>query len=228
MRTLVSAFVVCCLGTSLATVRMWPEPTREARPWAYNWWMGSAVDEAGLRLQVEEMVKAGMGGFHVIPIYSVKNNPSDRVMLSSEWMQAFGTAVRLAGEKGLGVDLTMGSGWCFGGPQLRPEDGSWMIELNSKRLDQSTVLWKGEKDGKPVVLSVRRTGQRVKRSGPGGHGLMMNPLSPTAIARFLEPYTAAFDAPGAPKPEHLYHDSYEYFQAGWSWELLDAASAEDG
>ncbi|MDO5317536.1 MAG: glycosyl hydrolase [bacterium] len=228
MKTLVFAFVTSWIGTSLATVRLWPEPTPEARPWAYNWWMGSAVDEAGLRLQVEEMTKVGMGGFHVIPIYSVKNNPQDRVMLSPDWMKAFGTAVRLAGEKGLGVDLTMGSGWCFGGPQLRPEDGSWMIELNSKRLEQSTVLWKGEKGGKPVVLSVRRTGQKVKRSGPGGHGPMMNPLSPQAIARFLEPYTAAFDAPGAPKPGHLYHDSYEYFQAGWSWELLDAFEKRRG
>ena len=39
-----------------------PRCASEARPWAYNWWMGSAVDEAGLRLQVEEMAKVGMGG----------------------------------------------------------------------------------------------------------------------------------------------------------------------
>lgn len=32
---------------------VWPAPTSEMKPWAYNWWMGSAVDEAGLRVQVE-------------------------------------------------------------------------------------------------------------------------------------------------------------------------------
>ena len=37
----------------------WPAPTSEMKPWAYNWWMGSAVDEAGLRVQVEEMSKVG-------------------------------------------------------------------------------------------------------------------------------------------------------------------------
>ena len=26
---------------------VWPAPTSEMKPWAYNWWMGSAVDEAG-------------------------------------------------------------------------------------------------------------------------------------------------------------------------------------
>ena len=201
---------------------VWPRCAPEARPWAYNWWMGSAVDAAGLRLQVEEMAKVGMGGFHVIPIYSVKENPNDKAMLSPAWLEAFTTAVQLAREKGLGVDLTMGSGWCFGGPQLAPEDGAWMIELNSTRLNQSTVLWNGEKDGKPVVLSIRRTGQKVKRSGPGGHGPMMNPLSPSAMARFLKPFSAAFDTPGVAKPEHMYHDSYEYFGAGWSKELPEA------
>ena len=38
---------------------VWPAPTSEMEPWAYNWWMGSAVDEAGLRVQVEEMSKVG-------------------------------------------------------------------------------------------------------------------------------------------------------------------------
>jgi hypothetical protein len=42
-------------------------------------------------------------------------------MLSESWMEAFGDAVRIAGAHGLGVDLTMGSGWCFGGPQLKRE-----------------------------------------------------------------------------------------------------------
>ena len=217
---LVLALIGC--GSVGAEVAVWPQPAPTARPWAYNWWMGSAVDAAGLRLQTEEMAKAGMGGFHVIPIYSVRNNPNDKVMLSPDWLEAFSTAVRLAREKGLGVDLTMGSGWCFGGPQLVPEDGAWMIELNSTRLNQSTVLWKGEKDGNPVVLSVRRTGQKVKRSGPGGHGPMMNPLSPSAMARFLKPFSTAFDTSGVAKPEHMYHDSYEYFGAGWSKELPEA------
>ena len=207
----------------------WPAVTKEMKPWAYNWWMGSAVDAAGLQKQIDEMEKVGMGGFHVIPIYSVKDNPADKPLLSPAWMTAFGDAVRRANEKGMGVDLTTGSGWCFGGPQLKPEEGSWMLELNTKRPEKSTVLWRGtDADGKAVVLSARPTGQKVKRSGPGAHGPMMNPLSAGAMASFLKPFTAAYDAPGAPKPEHMYHDSYEYFSAGWSWELPAAFKARRG
>ena len=215
----------------VAAAAEWPAVTKEMKPWAYNWWMGSAVDAAGLAMQVAEMEKVGMGGFHVIPIYSVQDNPADKPLLSPAWRTAFGDAVRLANERGLGVDLTTGSGWCFGGPQLAPEEGSWMLELNSKRLGQPDVkvLWEGVgADGQPVVLSARPTGQQVKRSGPGAHGPMMNPLSAGAMASFLKPFTAAFDAPGAAKPEHMYHDSYEYYSAGWSWELPAAFKARRG
>lgn len=207
----------------------WPVVTKEMRPWVYNWWMGSSVDEAGLRLQVDEMTKVGLGGFHVIPIYSAKGDPKDRPLNSPAWQEAFGMAVRLANEKGLGVDLTTGSGWCFGGPQLAKEEGAWMIEVNSKRLDRSKVLWRGTNGkGETVTLSVRPTGQQVKRSGPGAHGPMMNPLSVGAMESFLKPFSAVYDQSKMTKPEHMYHDSYEYFSAGWSKELPEAFARRRG
>ncbi len=208
--------------------KFWPEARADMKPWAYNWWMGSSVDEAGLARQVADMQAAGLGGFHVIPIYAVKDDPSVRKFLSPEWMKAFGDAVRLAGERGLGVDLTTGSGWCFGGPQLAREDGGWMLELDTKHPEKSLVLWRGEKDGQPVTLSARPTGQAVKRAGHGGRGVMMNPLSTRAMAKFLAPFKAAFGAPGAPRPRNMYHDSYEYFRAGWSAELPDAFARRRG
>ena len=225
--------LMASLGTVQATVESvgeeWPAVTKEMRPWVYNWWMGSSVDEAGLRLQVEEMSKVGLGGFHVIPIYSVKDDPKERLLNSPNWQEAFSMAVRLANEKGLGVDLTTGSGWCFGGPQLAKEEGAWMMEVNSKRLDRSTILWCGTNEkGENVTLSVRPTGQQVKRSGPGAHGPMMNPLSAQAMESFLKPFSAVYDQPEMAKPEHMYHDSYEYFSAGWSKELPEAFARRRG
>ncbi len=209
-------------GSSAAVA--WPQTTREMKPWVYNWWMGSAVDEAGLRLQVEELDKAGFGGFHVIPIYSAKSNPADRTHLSASWLDAFATAAALAGEHGLGIDLTTGSGWCFGGPQLAPEDGCWRLDVvrNEKELKPgSRILWKGpDATGNTRILATRPTGQKVKRSGPGGHGLMMNPLSERAMERFLAPYSTVFKKDSAAKPRCMYHDSYEYFGAAWSPDFL--------
>ena len=224
MKNILFPFFALAACGLFAAEPSWPEPTRDMKPWAYNWWMGSAVDEAGLRKQVETMAAAGMGGMHVIPIYSVKDSANDKALHTPEWMEAFKLAVKLAGEKNLGVDLTTGSGWCFGGPQLSKDEGSWTIEVNSKKLGDAKarcrVLWEGVgADGRKVVLSVRPTGQQVKRSGPGGHGPMMNPLSPTAMYSFLAPFTKTFDTPGMAKPEHMYHDSYEYYGAGWADEL---------
>ena len=50
------------LGTELASAApQWPLITREAKPWAYNWWMASAVDREGLEAQCAAMEEAGLG-----------------------------------------------------------------------------------------------------------------------------------------------------------------------
>ena len=39
-----------------------------AKPWAYWWWMGSAVNKADLKKNLEDFSAAGFGGLHIIPI----------------------------------------------------------------------------------------------------------------------------------------------------------------
>ena len=50
----------------------WPEATRESRPWTRWWWLGSAVDEANLTRQLEQLAAAGFGGVEICPIYGAK------------------------------------------------------------------------------------------------------------------------------------------------------------
>ena len=217
----------------MAQLQKWPEVTRDMRPWVYNWWLGSAVDHAGLERQAEDVAAAGIGGIHVIPVYSSKLSPGDRRFLSDSWIGAFREAVEVSEANGLGVDLTMGTGWCFGGPQLSEDEGCWTWEINADAQKEPCrrrrVLWEGTNaSGGKVVLSVRPTEQQVKRAGPGGHGLMMNPLSRRSMLSFLVPYTEAFDRRGVPKPEHLYHDSYQYFSAGYADELWESFTSRRG
>lgn len=190
-------------SAALAAAPAWPTVTNETRPWVYNWWMGSAVDEAGLEAQCRALAEQGFGGFHVIPIYGAKGHEAAfRTFLDDSWMKAFAAAVRIGAAHGLGVDLTTGSGWCFGGPQLTREQGCWALART--------------KGGEAPWVEPRLTGQQVKRAGPGGRGPMMDPYSVEAMAAFLKPFTDAFDRPGAAKPLRLYHDSWEYFDAGWT------------
>ena len=176
--------------------------------------MASAVDREGLEAQCSAFEEAGLGGFHVIPIYGAKGyEDKARRYLSAEWMQAFKEAVEIAGRHGLGVDMTMGSGWCFGGSNLKKEEGCWKFDV--------------VKDLKPPYLHWFPTGQQVKRAGPGGAGPMMDPFSKAAMRSFLEPFKV-FDEPGAARPVHVYHDSWEYYCAEWSPELFAAFKAKRG
>ena len=187
-------------GAFCASLPKWPEPTMESKPWAYNWWMGSAVDAKGLEHQCREMASKGFGGFHVIPIYGARGwEGKYREYLSESWIEGWNMAVRMARRYGLGVDLTMGSGWCFGGPWVTKEDAC-------------------------------SSGMKVKRAGPGGRGYMADPFSATAISNFIARFEPFFgkNAKGVERPRAFHQESYEYFNAkpkragDWSAMQLDA------
>lgn len=102
----------------------WPEATRQCRPWAYNWWLGSAVDEQNLARELKRYREGGLGGIHIIPIYGAKGAEARYVeYLSPRWMNLLNFTVQEAARNDLGVDMTTGTGWCFGGPGITPELG---------------------------------------------------------------------------------------------------------
>ena len=103
----------------------WPAITKEARPWAFWWWMGSAVDKTNLAHELQRYHDAGMGGVHIIPIYGAKGWESNYITyLSPKWMDMMGYAVSKARSLGMDVDITTGTGWCFGGPNVSDEDAN--------------------------------------------------------------------------------------------------------
>ncbi len=101
---------------------LWPDAGREARPGTYWWWMGSAVDSAGLRSNLSQLAQAGIGGVLVIPIYGAKGY-EDRFInyLSPRWMRMLNYASSVAESLGMWVDMTTGTGWPFGGSHVAPE-----------------------------------------------------------------------------------------------------------
>jgi len=102
----------------------WPRPAAECRPWAYQWWLGSAVDERNLARELERCRQGGLGGVHVIPIYGAKGAERRYIdFLSPRWMDMLRFAVEEGKRRDLGVDVTTGTGWCFGGPNVSPELG---------------------------------------------------------------------------------------------------------
>ncbi|HWA86212.1 MAG TPA: glycosyl hydrolase [Opitutus sp.] len=177
----------------------WPALSPAMKPWVRWWWPGSAVDEKNLTRELEQFSAAGLGGVEITPIYGARGRESRYVdFLSPRWMNLLAFTGREAQRRSLRVDMATGTGWPFGGP--------WITEADSL---ERVVLAGGRLAGEP-------TGMRVKRAAPGGEGLVLDPYSVAAMRHYLARFTAAF----ADFPRDLlraqFHDSFEYYDAGWS------------
>jgi len=110
----------------------WPEITRGCRPGAYWWWMGSAVNPADLTRELKRYRAAGMGGVHIVPIYGAKGYENQYIdYLSPQWMAMLRHTVKEAESLDMSVDMTVGTGWCFGGPNVLPGDGCAQLDLKT-------------------------------------------------------------------------------------------------
>jgi hypothetical protein len=97
----------------------WPAVKKETKPWTRWWWIGSAVNENNLASSLDLLQQAGFGGVEIAPIYGAKGYESSYVpFLSPRWTDLLRHAVTTAGKLHMGVDLTTGTGWPFGGPQV--------------------------------------------------------------------------------------------------------------
>ena len=183
----------------------------EHRPGTYWWCPGSAFTRGDIDWNLERFREGGFGFVHIIPIYGARGAESrDIPYLSPQWMEMLDYTVRKAKSLGLFVDMTTGTGWCFGGPDL-PADA---------------VDAKARYDAKTNKVALV-PGRKVKRAAPGGEGLMINPFSPRSMDIYLERFSKAFDESKAAMPRAQYHDSFEY-QANWCAELLDEFKARRG
>ena len=89
------------------------------KPWTYWWWMGSSVNEKDITEQLQWMHDNGIGGVHIIPIYGVKGDEANYIpFLSDRWMNMLEHTIKTAKQLDMGVDLSMGTGWPFGGPGI--------------------------------------------------------------------------------------------------------------
>lgn len=113
----------------------WPEVSQESKPWTRWWWMGNAVDKENITWQLESFAKVGLGGVEITPIYGTKGYEENFLdYLSPEWLAMLDHTLSEAERLGLGVDMTMGTGWPYGGPQVDPEFAATKLHLQKYTL----------------------------------------------------------------------------------------------
>jgi hypothetical protein len=102
------------------------------------------------------MKQGGIGGFEVQPVYPLAlDDPGSGIknltFLSDEFIQDLRFASEKAGELGLRMDLTVGSGWPYGGPQVPINQAAGMLRVEHVKVDQGSqrvplpVIASGEK-----------------------------------------------------------------------------------
>jgi alpha-L-rhamnosidase len=143
----------------------WPAVSAQTRPWTRWWWLGAAVSDAGLRQHLTAYRDAGLGGVEIQTIYGATGEEARyRPFLGEAWVAAVDSTLTSARELGLGVDLTTGSGWPFGGPWVTDADAAAALKVEHWDLADGARL------GVPVRSSAQPAAalSALVARGPGG------------------------------------------------------------
>ncbi|MBM1105788.1 glycoside hydrolase [Aurantibacter crassamenti] len=119
-----------------------------AKPWTRWWWMGNAVDKEGIKQNLIAIQNAGLGGVEIAPIYGVKGEEDNYLkFLSPQWLEMLDYTIATADSLGLQVDMTLGTGWPYGGPQVTIENAATRIIVDS------IVVKKGARFSEKIIPS---------------------------------------------------------------------------
>lgn len=207
---LLTLLIAIAFATALPAQEWIPMP-QQSWPGTRWWWLGSAVDSAGLDYALNEYAKAGIREVEITPIYGVQGNEAQELSyLSPEWMAALRFVQDKGHELGIAVGMSTGTGWPFGGPNVPIEQAA------------CKALFNGDS------LSVGRTKQQVKRAAPGGEGLVIDHFDRQAVADYLATFDKAFATNNTPYPTTFFNDSYEVYGADWTPRLLEEFYARQG
>jgi hypothetical protein len=107
-----------------ATLRAgFQDPPPDSRIMMRWWWFGPAVSNPELERELRTMKQAGIGGVEIQPVYPLAlddpaNSFHNLPYLSDEFIDDLRFAANTARGLGLRFDVTLGSGWPFGGPHI--------------------------------------------------------------------------------------------------------------
>jgi hypothetical protein len=123
--------------------RGFEHPPDDAKIMMRWWWFGPSVTKAELEREMRLMKEGGIGGFEVQAVYpllpddptkGIKNLP----FLSDEFIDALKFVSAKARELGLRMDLTLGSGWPYGGPSVAISDAAATLRSERVKIQPGT------------------------------------------------------------------------------------------
>ncbi len=223
---LVLAAAAFAQPSSVAELRRgFENPPDDARIMMRWWWFGPAVTKPELEREMRLMKAGGIGGFEVQPVYPLQLD-GNLPYLSPAFLDDLTFVGEKARELGMRLDLTLCSGWPYGGPHTPIELASAKLRVDrsgdpkigpgEKLITQQTV------NGVTLSFISSRTGQKVKRAAVGAEGYVLDHYSRAAIENHLkyvgEPLLKAL---AKTPPYAVFSDSLEVYGADWTPNFLE-------
>jgi hypothetical protein len=200
--------------------RGFEHPPDDARIMVRWWWFGPAAKPAELETEMRAMKAAGIGGFEVQPVYPLALD-GNYAYLSPEFLDALRFTAQKAKELGLRFDLTLGSGWPFGGPHIPIAQAAGRLRIDRIRpppAEGDTLIAEVDR----LVFTSSRTRQMVKRAAVGAEGFVLDHYDRSAIETYLksvgEPLMKAL---GPNPPYAIFSDSLEVYASDWTTDFLE-------
>ena len=120
-------------GVNLSGLRRdFLSPPDEARSSCYWWWFNGLINKEGITRDLEEFRAKGMGSVFLVNSAGGLGGvqmPAGVLFLSPEWKELYRFALEEAARLNLEVGVNLCSGWCMGGPWIKPENaGRWYLQ----------------------------------------------------------------------------------------------------
>ncbi|HEU5485965.1 MAG TPA: glycosyl hydrolase [Microlunatus sp.] len=127
--------------------RLFADPPPQARPMMRWWWFGPSPTRADIERDLTTMAAAGIGGVEVAYVYPLVEHPNR--LGSEESLADLAYAADVAEGVGLRFDLTLGSGWSFGGPHVRPEHAAKRLRWDRREIGPAAFTLAGSQQAWP-------------------------------------------------------------------------------
>jgi hypothetical protein len=118
-----------------------PDDSRIMMRW---WWFGPAVTKAEIERELRVMKEGGIGGVEVQPVYPLlpddpKNGIKNIPYLSDEFLEMLRFTAAKCKELGMRFDLTLGSGWSFGGAKTPITEAAGQLRVERVKVSGDRV-----------------------------------------------------------------------------------------
>lgn len=203
MRNIVRCLLFICFAAAVSGCRTmsreaealgeaFRNPPESTKPWTYWYWIHDNISKEGITKDLEAMARAGIGEALIGNVIDsrVEDNRGSVQVLTEEWWDCVGHAIREGERLGVGIGMFNCPGWSqSGGPWVKPEEAMQYLSSSELRVTGPRKLEIMPED--PVGLFRRVALQAFP--APEGDGGRIHILAPKVSSSGVKNAASFFD-----------------------------------